>query len=196
MRAIVFDLDGTLLHLTDDYGEILADAIRTVEGEVRDGWLDAYDDAFFEALFACEPDPHRRAFATFSDRPDALVDALREREVGACQPPDGVHADLARLADDYALGILTNGTREWQVNKLAAYDLDRHVDTVVTAYDAGAHKPDPAPFRLVEERLPADAYVQVGDDDADVDGARAAGWAAYRYEGDGFGDLPEAIEWA
>ena len=35
----------------------------------------------------------------------------------------------------------------------------------------------------------------VGDGDADVDGADRAGWAAHRYDGGGFGDLPDALEW-
>jgi putative hydrolase of the HAD superfamily len=195
MRAIVFDLDGTLLQFQRDYGDILADAIESVEGTVREAWLEAYNDAFFDRFRACEPDPVRRAFATFSDRPDALADALRTREVDACRPPDGVHEDLARLAADHALGVLTNGERAWQRHKLQAYDLDRHFDAVVTAYDAGAHKPDPAPFRLAERRLTADAYAIVGDDDADVDGGRNAGWTTHRYDGEGFGDLPAALEW-
>ena len=197
MRAIFFDVDGTLLHYTRDYSDILTDAIRAVEGEVRDDWIDTYNTAFFDILMKCGPEPYRRAFATIGDDPDpeALVENLREQEVEACQPPKNTQADLARLAEEYKLGVLTNGVREWQKHKLQAYNIDSYFDAVVTAYDAEAHKPDPAPFRLAEKRLPADDYAMVGDDDADIEGARKAGWTTYEYRGQGFGDLPDSLEW-
>ncbi len=195
MDAVFFDLDGTLLHYTRDYGDVLADAIRSVEGRVDDGAVEAYNDAFFEAFGARAPDPFRRAFAEVGDDPDALVESLREREVAACRPPDHARADLARLADEFGLGVLTNGLPEWQRHKLRAHDLEPFFDAVVTSYEAGAHKPDPAPYRLAEARLPADRYAMVGDAEDDVDGARAVGWETYEYHGQGFGDLPGGLTW-
>ena len=38
VKAIVFDLDGTLVHFECEYREILAGAFRNVCSEVRDGW--------------------------------------------------------------------------------------------------------------------------------------------------------------
>lgn len=195
MKAIFFDLDGTLLRFTRAYGDVIADAIRAVEGEVPEGALAAYDEAFYEGFGACEPEPVRRAFEGIGSDPDALAEALQREEIEMCRPPANADADLARLAEDYRLGVLTNGVREWQLAKLAASGLDEHFDVLVASYEVGAHKPDPAPFRAAEERLPADAYAMVGDDDVDVEGARAAGWTAHRYGGGGFGDLPGAIRW-
>lgn len=197
MKAIFFDLDGTLLHFTRDYTDILSDAIRAVEGEVCDEWIDTYNTAFFKILMECRPEPYRRAFATISDDLDseALVESLREHEVGACQPPKNTRTDLARLAKEYKLGVLTNGVQKWQKYKLQAHNLDTYFDTVVTAYDAGAHKPDPAPFRLAEKRLPADNYAMVGDDDVDIEGARNMGWTTCEYNGQGFGDLLSSLDW-
>lgn len=197
VNAIFIDLDGTLLHYTREYRDILADAISAVEGDVRDDWIDTYNEAFFDVFTGCGPEPFRRAFATIEDAsdPDALVEALRDQEVAACELPENAEADLARLAEDFQLGVLTNGVQEWQRHKLRAYDLDAYFDVIVTSYDAGAHKPDPAPFRLAEKRLPADAYAMVGDDDADIEGAQRADWTPYRYHGQGFGALPDALEW-
>lgn len=195
MRAIFFDLDGTLLHYTRPYRDILSDAIRAVDGEVREEWLAAYSDRFFEILEASGPDPYRRAYAPFGDDPDAFRAALLEREIDACEPPAGARADLERLDERFALGVLSNGVREWQLAKLRAFDLLDHFETVVTSEEAGAHKPDPAAFDLAEERLPADEYAIVGDADADVEGGRDAGWAVHRYTGDGYGDLPAGFEW-
>ncbi|WP_276411589.1 HAD family hydrolase [Haloarcula halobia] len=65
----------------------------------------------------------------------------------------------------------------------AHHDLTDHFDVVVASYEAGAHKPDPAPFDRLRDRLPADEYVMVGDDyEADVEGARAAGFVPVHYE--------------
>lgn len=197
MRAIVFDLDGTLLQYRRDYDEILADAVAAHEDDVDDETLAAYDEVFFDRFEAFDPDPVRTAFAAIdvSADPAALATSLLEREIEAARPPAGAETVLERLADDYALGVLTNGVPDWQRRKLAATGLAAYVDAVVASYEVGAHKPDPAPFRAAEERLGADEYAMVGDSDADIDGARAAGWRAHRYDEDGFGDLPDALDW-
>ncbi len=198
MKAIIFDLDGTLVEFTREYRELLATTFETVTGDVREAWIDTYNEAFFERFRACDPDPVRRAFDAVEAVDDAerLAETLHEREVSLSEPPMSVHADLERLGNAHQLGVLTNGVREWQLGKLRAHDLDSHFDTIVASYDVGAHKPDTAPFRLVEERLPADEYAMIGDSDADIEGARAAGWGTYRYDGTGFGALPDAIEWS
>lgn len=198
MRAIFFDLDGTLLHFTREYDGVLADAFRDVTDECREGWRETYDETFFDLFFDCEPDPVRRAFeATDCDAdPDALVAALREREVEMCRPPNGAARDLARLAEEYELGVLTNGVPEWQRRKLRAHGLADHFDVIVASYEAGAHKPATAPFELAEERASATTFGMVGDDDADVEGAENAGWSGvHRYEENGFSDLPGALGW-
>ncbi|MFD1647567.1 HAD family hydrolase [Haloarchaeobius litoreus] len=194
-QAIFFDLDGTLLHLTRGYGELLAETFRSVEGECRDEWLTSYDEAFFEAFQACEPEPSRRAFATVSDEPDALAMQLLELEAEYSRVPDGAHADLAALGERYELGVLTNGMSEWQREKLRANGLDRHFDVVITSYEAGAHKPEPAPIAAAERALDAPTYGMVGDSDADIEGAERQGWAALRYDGQRFRDAPAAFGW-
>lgn len=190
MPAIWFDLDGTLLSFDAPYRELLADAVESVEGECREAWLDRYDEAFERAFAACEPDPVRRAFATFGDDPERLAQALLHREIEAGRLPEDAAATLDRLGGDHALGVLTNGPPEWQRAKLRENDLAGYFDAVVASYEAGAHKPDAAPFDLAERRLSADEHVMVGDSESDVEGARAAGWTAVRYEGGAFEELP------
>lgn len=197
MQAICFDLDGTLLHFPRDYDEILAEGFRAVTGECSDEWLETYSETFFELFGRQEPQPYRRAFEAVDDDidHDALVETLLEREVDACEPPEGAHADLARLGETHRLGVLTDGVEEWQRRKLSANGLADYFDAVLVSYEVGAHKPSKEAFSAVERRIPAESYAMVGDADADVEGARTAGWATYRYRGEGFGDLPEGIAW-
>ncbi len=193
MEAVYIDLDGTLLSFTREYDDLVADAFRRVEGECRDEWITTYGERFFELFEAQEPSPSERAFAAMSDRPEALADALLEAEVDASEPPPGLRRDLSLLGTDRRLGVLTNGVPEWQRRKLSAHDLTEEFDAIVTSYEAGAHKPAPEPFSLAEERLPADDYVMIGDADADVEGARRAGWAARRYRRDDHGGIAAAV---
>lgn len=197
MRAVFFDLDGTLIRFDRGYREILADAVRDVTGHAPAAVLDSYDDAFYRSFGDFEPKPVERAFETIQRHaePEALADALLEREIEAGRPPDGAAEDLARLGERFRLGVLTNGVGRWQSAKLQAHGLEAYFDAFVASYEAGEHKPATAPFRLAERRLPADAYALVGDDDVDVQGALDAGWTAYRYDGDGFGALPGALDW-
>ncbi|WP_226004543.1 HAD family hydrolase [Natrinema salinisoli] len=195
MTAIVFDLDGTLLRTDREYRNLLANAIADVRGEAPEEWLEAYDEAFFDLFSAFKPDPVRRAFGRIDgcSDPEAYARALHETEIESLSPPQNAHDDLERLAESFELGVLTNGVRDWQLAKLRAHDLEDNFDAIVASYEVGAHKPDAAPYRALEERLPADRHGMVGDSGSDVDGANNAGWSVYRYDGGGFGDLPENL---
>lgn len=192
MQAVCFDLDGTLLHFTRSYVDVLRDTFRDVTGESRDEWLETYDEAFYRRFQACEPQPVARGFeATLPDADSGeLTEALLRREIAMVEPAPGLSGFLESLADaGVQTGVVTNGLPHWQRAKLDAHGLLDPVDVVVTSYEANAHKPDPAPFHLAESRLDADDHLMIGDDDADMDGATNAGWRSKRYEGDGFQDI-------
>lgn len=197
MDAIFFDLDGTLLQYEDSYDAILRSTFESTLGAAREEWIDAYNETFFEYFRACEPEPTMRAAVEIDScsDPEALAETLLRREIDATRPPENARLDLDRLAETHRLGVLTNGLLAWQRAKLEAHDLAPYFDAIVASYEAGEHKPAVAPFRLAERRLAAPRYAMVGDSEADVDGARAAGWGTYAYEGGDFSDLPDAVEW-
>jgi len=197
MVAVWFDLDGTLLAV-DDYGAVLERACEAVGvvGAAQTAFLAAYQETFAERFETLASEPYldaARAGASAVDcsvDPDAFADALLHAECVESRVPAAVHEALDAL--DHRVGVLTNGLRAWQTTKLAHHGLDEHVEAVVVSETAGAHKPDPAPFAVAAERLPATDRWLVGDDrEADVAGARDAGWNAVHV--DGPGSVPDAV---
>lgn len=102
---------------------------------------------------------------------DAFVGSLVFREVAGAGD-----ACRALAAHGLRLAVVSN----WDISlheQLARLGLDSLVDAVVTSAEAGAPKPETAVWRIALERLAvlAERSVHVGDSDADVEGARAAG---------------------
>lgn len=196
-RAIVFDLDGTLVTFDREYETLLREVFLEVNDAAPDEHVRAYLERFGDAFGNLDPEPIRTAFANLDGEfdPDALRESLLARETEYARTPPGVEDDLARLRDWFTLGVLTNGLPEWQRAKLEATGLSPYFDTFVSSYEVGMHKPDPAPFREMERRLDADAYAMVGDSESDVQGAERVGWQTHRYEGAGFAELPDVFGW-
>lgn len=189
MHAICFDLDGTLLHFSRNYADVLADTFMDVTGESRDAWIETYNEKFFQRFRSHQPDPVAGAFAeTLPTHDDGeLTDSLLRHEIEMTEPAPGIEELINELImQDVKLGVVTNGVLEWQRAKLDAAGLLDRFDAFVASYEAGAHKPDPAPFRLAEDRLDADDYTMIGDSDADIEGATNADWDSIRYDGTGF----------
>jgi histidinol-phosphate aminotransferase len=99
---------------------------------------------------------------------------------------DGVLADLdgrcplttpeqlAALAAERPLGVVTSCPRRLAESVLSRHGLTPHLRAVVTA-DDGPGKPDPAPVRLALSRLGVRRAWMLGDNPSDVTAARAAG---------------------
>ena len=98
----------------------------------------------------------------------------------------GASDALARLRGlGYRMGIVSNGFREVQYNKLRSGGIDSYFDTVVLSDDAGYNKPDPRFFAYAEAQAGSEGRLNVivGDNPvADVRGALDAGWSAVWYD--------------
>ncbi|MDE5554631.1 MAG: YjjG family noncanonical pyrimidine nucleotidase [Muribaculaceae bacterium] len=95
---------------------------------------------------------------------------------------DGARELLDYLSErDYKMGIVSNGFREVQYNKLRSSGIDRYFDPVVLSDDAGINKPDRRFFDYAMERAGSrDKHnIIIGDNlTADIQGALDAGWEA------------------
>lgn len=192
--ALCFDLDGTVVHYPEPYEAVVRETLEAHGIAFTSDLESIGEDAFRTAFDALDPDPHRQSMAAIVEAadaeadPDAMVETLRQNEYAATTVPDDARESLSGLGGDAdnRLAVVTNGVRDWQVGKLDHHGLTDLFDAVVASYEVGAHKPDAAPFDAVRERVPADEYVMVGDEyEADVEGARAAGFVPIHYEDDG-----------
>lgn len=178
LRAVLFDLDGTLIDSAEDLGRA-ANAMRATRG--------------LPALPSAQYRPHcgsgargmlAQAFAIGPGQPEyeelkrEFLDRYEGLMFDSTRPFLGVQAELATLSSaGLRLGIVTNKAERFALPLAAALRLG--IETVVGG-DSTAHaKPHPAPLLEAARRLgvsPA-ACLYVGDDERDVVAGRAAGMA-------------------
>ena len=191
LRAVLFDLDGTLIDSAPDlagtandmrvarsdaplaYAELRPMVGTGARGMIGRAFGVSPDDAAFEPL-------RDEFLALYATR------LLRETRVFAAMEP----VLLAVEASGLPWGIVTNKAERFTTPVLAGLDLQRRV-AVVVAGDTTPHaKPHPEPLLEAARRVGVEpaACVYVGDDLRDVQAGRAAGMrtaiACWGYLGD------------
>ncbi|AGB39216.1 HAD family hydrolase [Natronococcus occultus] len=188
--TVLFDLDDTLCRYRRSAADVLEIAFeRAGVGSVFEPG--AYYDRYREYLErATRPvDLHEQCFGDLAvesgyDRADGLAVARafrEERDQRNVEALPGATATVEALAEEYTLGLVTNGLSAMQRQKLEATGLEDAFETTVYAGEDAAPKPDPEPFDLALDELGsvAERTVYVGNSlSADIAGARAAGLAS------------------
>jgi len=191
LDLVTVDAFGTLVELVDPYDR-LGDELAA-RGIERD--RDAIAAAFASEAAYYIPRSHeghdaaslvqlrRECVAVFLDELGAELDPEEfvPAYVGALEfrPMAGAKAALERLR---AAGLALACVGNWDISleeHLAPLGLSSYFGTVVTSAEAGAPKPDPAPFRLALDRIGVEARrtLHIGDSETDREGAAAAGLA-------------------
>jgi len=174
MRAVVFDMDGTLLDSVPTVSRAYADAIRSLGGptvtpeEVVAGWHVGHTDLVLAHFLgrACGPAEVERFHAHL----DPAIAEVR--------PFPGIPALLDDLTDaGMRLGLFTAATRRVATSLLAATGIDTRFEVIVAGDEVDRPKPAPDGLLLAQQRLgvPAEATAYVGDAHVDLGCADAAG---------------------
>jgi phosphoglycolate phosphatase len=184
VRAVLFDLDGTLLDTAAD----IARALNLALGEQQSAPFEL--ERVRELIGRGAPVLIQRVTARLSPRPwpvDPVLllqrfyfhyDRMHEDQQFQARAYPGVEEGLAQLhARGLRLGVVTNKARYAAAALLVHLGLSAWIDVVVGGDTAEHRKPHPQPLLHACEELlvpPAEALM-VGDSATDVQAARAAG---------------------
>lgn len=179
ITAVGFDLDETLAVPSRDRATILADAAERADAPPlsREAYLEAHARNLTgetrTPIFADLLDGHDA-----DTDPSAVANAYRRGIADALVPLADVEPFLARLREEYRVGLLTNGPRLAQRDKLDILGWTDAFDAALVTGELDAGKPDAHAFEALLDALGREASetAYVGDDvEADIAGAADAG---------------------
>jgi phosphoglycolate phosphatase len=180
-RAVIFDLDGTLVDTAPDLMRATNHVLEALGrraismAEVRSFVGHGARALLTRGLAATGGLPEN-----YDVEPDykRFVDFYSQNIADGSEPFPGVIRLLERLKEEgFGLGVCTNKLEGLSVQLLDALDMSRFFGAIVGPDTLGVAKPDPRPFREAVSRLGlvAPRAIMVGDSETDILTARNAG---------------------
>ncbi|WP_026472234.1 HAD family hydrolase [Alkanindiges illinoisensis] len=189
LRAVLFDLDGTLIDTAPDFIRIIRLMCEQAQIQVpTDDLIRAQVSEGARAMVnLIYPDLELNSPQLLKIRQQFLDIYAQNIAVDTCLFPQ-MEALLSAL-DELGLpwGIVTNKPRSLSESLLAALNLTERCQVLVCPDDVSRTKPDPEPMLLAASQLglAPEQIIYVGDHPRDIEAGRAAGMptvlAAYGY---------------
>ena len=178
--AVLFDLDGTLIHSAPDLHAAANHVCRQRDIETFDldtiiSFIGHGVPVLVKRLFDA-----RNIVLSNADHQRAIADYLEyydQHSTDLTAPYEGVTTALDRLRDDgVPMAVVTNKPEAPAIAILKSLKLDHYFQTVVGGDTTAAKKPDPAPYLAACKRLAIapSQTVYVGDSETDAATAKAA----------------------
>jgi HAD superfamily hydrolase (TIGR01509 family) len=197
VRAILFDLDGTLLDSDDMLVARWAQRLERIpllrrlynERQLARGLVMAAESPMNTAITLLD-------FVHLDNRIFALTEWFRlvhgQRKPAEYVAVDGTLELIRALSEEYDLAIITTRNRSDTELFLEFFDLHDCFKVIVTRQDVKRLKPHPEPVKLAAEQLgyPPEQCVMVGDTTVDVQAGKRAGSLTVGVLC-GFGERPE-----
>lgn len=184
MRAVLFDLDGTLINTTDLILRCFGHSWRTVCGfeHSREALIATFGIPLSEAMRRLMNEPGASAITSGEDLVERLL--LEYRSFNTVNhdllagPFVGAREVIEELRErGYRIGVVTSKSRELACRGLKLCSLDELIDAAVFLEDTSRHKPNPEPVLAALRKLnvKADFAAYVGDSSHDLIAGRRAG---------------------
>lgn len=181
-KAVLFDLDGTLLNTIGDIAGAMNHALK------QHGFPTHSDEAYYDMVGWGLDVLSERALPEDADLEKLLpsikkmwLEYYREHPADKTFPYDGVEGLLSALVEaNVSLGVLTNKPHEMAEQAVAALLPERYFATIIGLDDRFPRKPDPTSLlhMLEQVRVAPEEACMVGDSEVDMETARNAGVGA------------------
>lgn len=184
-RAILFDLDGTLIDTTDLILRCFSHSWQSVYGleHSRDALVATFGIPLREAMRRLLVQSNGDADCHDHDELiERLLNEYRSFNVAnhdtVARPFAGAREVVAALRGrGYCIGVVTSKGRDLAMRGLKLCALDEFFDTAVCLEDTTVHKPSPEPILAALDRLnvPSEEAAYIGDSCHDIVAGRRAG---------------------